>query len=396
VREWISFEMNVAAREPQSSLIYNTLDAWRGFAAVWVVMIHACLAVISTDYPELAKNPVFAFSMYARLALSMFFVISGYCIANAAAVARAKKGPMFYFVRARIRRVYPPYLIVSLFTVLLSLGMLVLMRYGLFKESAIAHLDFFHRGFWYYFSSITLTQILFGQTPMLIVFWSLCYEVGFYTIVALWLWGTLRAKGPNPLYYGLHAVTLICLAWIAFLSIPCPFPLDLWPEFGFGILVYHILSEPKRIWSKICFAAAVVLVITYYLIYRDHPFTGLPTPTQRYLFDAGYAFALILLFRVDQKLSRWPIVRGLGWLGIFSYSIYLTHLLSLGILSQIGKKLGVTEGTYWILFIFQVLAALIIARVFFIFFEKPFLSRRREARAVVPVASAKPAAVQKW
>jgi exopolysaccharide production protein ExoZ len=391
VREWISFEMNLAAGAPKPSLIYNTLDAWRGFAAVWVVMIHACLPAIGTDYPQLANNPVFAFSLYARLALSMFFVISGYCIANAAAVARVKKGTMFYFVRARVRRVYPPYLIVSVFTVILSLGMSVLMRYGLFKGSAIAQLDFFHRGFWYYFSSITLTQILFRQTPMLIVFWSLCYEVGFYAIVALWLWGTLRAKKPNPLYYGLHAVTLISLAWIAFLSIPCLYPLDLWPEFGFGILAYHILSEPKRIWPKICFAAAVVLVVSYYLIYRDHSFTGQPTPTQRYLFDAGFALALIWLYPVDQKLSQWPIVRGLAWLGIFSYSIYLTHLLSLGIVSQIGKKLGVTEGTYWILFVFQVLTALIIARIFFTFFEKPFLSHRRDARIAVPVASPKPA-----
>jgi exopolysaccharide production protein ExoZ len=384
--------MNAAAREPKPSLIYNTLDAWRGFGAIWVVMAHACIPVIGTEYPELAKNPVFAFSLYARLALSMFFVISGYCIANAAVVARAKKGPMLYFVRARIRRVYPPYLIVSLLTVLLSLGMLVLMRYGLFKGSVIAQLDFFHRGFWYYFSSITLTQILFRQTPMLIVFWSLCYEVGFYTIVALWLWGTLRAKKPNLLYYGLHAVTLISLAWIAFLSIPCLFPLDLWPEFGFGILVYHILSEPKRIWPKICFAAAVVLAISYYLIYRDHAFPGQkPPPTQRFLFDAGYALALIWLYQVDQRLSRWRIVRGLAWLGVFSYSIYLTHLLSLGIVSQIGKKLGVTEDTYWISFVFQVLAGFIIARIFFIFFEKPFLSHRREGRIAVPVASPKPA-----
>jgi exopolysaccharide production protein ExoZ len=383
--------MNVTAPEAKRSRVYHTLDAWRGFAAIWVVMIHACIPVIGTQYPDLAKNPVFAFSLYARLALSMFFVISGYCIANAAAIARQKRGPLYYFVRARVRRVYPPYLIVSLFAVILSLVMALAVRMGLFRDSVIAQLDFFHHDFLYYFSSITLTQLLLGQTPMLIVFWSLCYEIAFYAIVTLILWITLRAKDANPLFNALHVVTMVCLAWIAVLPIPCPYPLDLWPEFGFGILVYQILAEPGRRWPKICFGISVLLVLAYYLINRDHAFSSRPSPPMRFVFVAGYATVLLLLFRVDEKLSRSPIVRWFAWVGIFSYSIYLTHLLSLGILSQIGKKLGVTEGTYWVLFIFQVVISVAAARVFFLFFEKPFLSSRREPRGVVQVVDSKPA-----
>jgi exopolysaccharide production protein ExoZ len=325
------------------------------------------------------------------LALSIFFVISGYCIANAAAIARRKRGSLLYFVRARIRRVYPPYLIVSFFAVVLSLAMALAVRIGWFRDSVIAQLDFFHHDFWYYFSSVTLTQLALGQPLILIVFWSLCYEIAFYAIVALILWATLRAKDTNVLFNILHAITIICLAWIALLPIPCPYPLDLWPEFGFGVLVYNILSEPSRTWPKIGFAISAALVVGYYFIFRNHGLTGNPTPTLRFVFVAGFAMVLILLFRVDEKLSRFPIVRWFGWLGIFSYSIYLTHLLTLGVLSQIGKKLGVTEGTYWVLFIFQVAISVAAAKIFFLFFEKPFLRSRREPRGVIQMADSKPA-----
>jgi peptidoglycan/LPS O-acetylase OafA/YrhL len=77
VYEGISLPMNLSAPETKRSLTYQTLDAWRGLAAIWVAMIHACIPVIGTQYPNLANNPVFAFSLYGRLALSMFFVISG-------------------------------------------------------------------------------------------------------------------------------------------------------------------------------------------------------------------------------------------------------------------------------------------------------------------------------
>jgi hypothetical protein len=49
--------------------------------------------------------------------------------------------------------------------------MWISVRFGWFRDSVIAQLDFFHHDFWYYFSALTLTQLVLGQTPILIVFW---------------------------------------------------------------------------------------------------------------------------------------------------------------------------------------------------------------------------------
>ena len=63
---------------------YKTLDAWRGIASLWVVMLHACVPAIGTRYFALQLQPIYAFSLLGSLGVQMFFVISGYCIANAA------------------------------------------------------------------------------------------------------------------------------------------------------------------------------------------------------------------------------------------------------------------------------------------------------------------------
>ena len=79
--------MNTAASaKPYSLKPYLTLDAWRGFASIWVVLVHASL-IIGVMFPDLAQSPVFILCKKGGLGVQMFFVISGYCIASAAGSA---------------------------------------------------------------------------------------------------------------------------------------------------------------------------------------------------------------------------------------------------------------------------------------------------------------------
>ena len=57
---------------------YSFLDAWRGFAAMGVVMVHSCLPYIVNHEPEAIKNPLFQMSVWGNLGVVMFFVISRY------------------------------------------------------------------------------------------------------------------------------------------------------------------------------------------------------------------------------------------------------------------------------------------------------------------------------
>ena len=66
---------NLPAKDAGNS-VYRMLDAWRGLAALWVVMLHVRL--------ETTPDWLYRFGAYGHLGVPMFFVISGYCIANAA------------------------------------------------------------------------------------------------------------------------------------------------------------------------------------------------------------------------------------------------------------------------------------------------------------------------
>jgi exopolysaccharide production protein ExoZ len=121
-------------RASQSEIVrpYLTLDAWRGFAALWVVMVHSCAPVIGTggDSPWLAHQPLYAFSAWGQLGVSLFFVISGYCIASAAVTALRKPRPLIHFLRSRVRRIYPPYFFATTAAVLSAVAITFLVSHG--------------------------------------------------------------------------------------------------------------------------------------------------------------------------------------------------------------------------------------------------------------------------
>src|SRR5438128_7492185 len=93
---------------------YRSLDTWRGAACLMIVLIHAANGL---DLEELRASPQtgWASSLVAFLlsrmgvGVTIFFVISGYCIsATADSNRRSGAGCGQYFVR-RIRRIFPPY-----------------------------------------------------------------------------------------------------------------------------------------------------------------------------------------------------------------------------------------------------------------------------------------------
>jgi peptidoglycan/LPS O-acetylase OafA/YrhL len=100
------------------------LDAWRGIAALWVVMVHACVAFLVTgDNGRFVSFPLYALSIWGQLGVAMFFVISGYCITGAAYGALASGRTAGRYGLDRIRRIYPPYLAACIAA--LALGLLM-------------------------------------------------------------------------------------------------------------------------------------------------------------------------------------------------------------------------------------------------------------------------------
>jgi peptidoglycan/LPS O-acetylase OafA/YrhL len=332
--------------------------------------------------------------MMGELGVFIFFQLSGYCIASAAVRARSRPAPVRNFSRARAKRLYPPYVIATV----LAMGMAalcgILAERGVLPPTAFGSMRMLEQDIWYFVANFTITQNLLSRPFTLAVFWSLTFEVAFYAIVATFLAITRRARDETALLNSLHAVTFISLAWMILSQNTCPFPLGGWPYFGLGVSLFHVTHQPTGQYPRVILFAAVVLLLCIPSLPGEELIRGAPTNALRRSFSAAFVGVLLALYRFDPALSRWRVIRAFAWVGTFSYSLYLSHLLVVGPVYAVTRRLGVTEQTYVISFGLQILAAIAFARVFFFVAERPFLnSTALRSASCAPVQSALPACV---
>src|SRR5271170_6904733 len=163
------------------------LDAWRGLAALWVVMTHACVAFLATgDNMRFIHFPLYAISVRGQLGVVIFFVISGYCIMGAAYGALASGRSVGRYGFDRIRRIYPPYLCACAVSV--AMGFFVAFGQGHHLLPASNHVGHPVAQTWqFWLGNLLLLQREFGQPDLIIIAWSLCYEVVFYLVIGILL-----------------------------------------------------------------------------------------------------------------------------------------------------------------------------------------------------------------
>ena len=167
---------------------YQTLDSWRGLAALLVVFHHVSGMEVG------------------RSAVMVFFVISGYCI-TASAYSCQERGLGFWgYLRRRVRRIYPPYLLA-----LVYYGVTRLIKWWLTGQDDLSRITP-----WQWVQNVTLTQWVSllpspipraeeNYTNLVAAFWSLGYEEQFYLLVAV-LVGVRGAMGEwlDPRVVGHH------------------------------------------------------------------------------------------------------------------------------------------------------------------------------------------------
>jgi len=364
---------------------YSTLDMWRGFACLFVVLYHEGF-ILTTHYPQLSNFPLYRAGAFGYLGVQMFFVISGYCIAGAACSALRRGDGWKAFMLARVRRVYPPLWFSLALAAALIVPARLLVASGRIHGSALAGVDILHQPLAYYFSNLTLTQMVLHQDFLSIVCWTLCYEVAFYLIVSVFLLRTKPGREEATLLTGLHVVTLCALVLLALAPQLRFFPVDLWPQFGMGIVVYDVLRHPHQTRPKWWLLAVGVGTATFVLS-RDLAMSLQHEPSRlTFAFTFGFGLLLLYLYRYDAALSRVLLVRGLVAIGLFSYSLYLTHLLTLGIVNQIFRMTPLTASAHLLILATCFVAAALLARLFYHWFERPFMQTVRRPAPPAPRA----------
>ena len=333
-----------------------SLEAGRGVAALLVVTVHAWDHVIQA-YPWFPFGALFAFG---HAGVDFFFVLSGFVIMHVHARDIGQPDRLAHYAERRLTRIYPFYWATLALTVLATAA----GSRPIPQASAVV-------------ASLLLLPV--AAEPIISVAWTLQNEMLFYAIFAVLI---LNRRAGTLVLAAWFAALLGCtLAGLALPSVGGKLTSYFNFDFFFGLAtawLLHRATVPRPL-TLLLVSAAVFLGIG--LTEDTHLVRGLSIlPHLGYgLASAGIVLGLVEVERQGRLTVPWMLTR----LGSASYSIYLTHLLSIGAAWQALLACGLAAhlpgwAAFVILVTSGVLAGLVISDVL----EKRItqLSRRLFAR----------------
>ncbi len=382
--------MTTATPDPSGSTRFLLLDAWRGLAALMVVLHHAGFAIFLTgesrrDLPLRWLREGLAETLrHCDLGVPLFFVISGYCIAASLDSNASKQRSPWRFLWRRFRRIYPPYWAALLW----YLGLILLFqKLGLSRflydggypyALELIEPQTLNAASWV--GNVTLTEswrwMIGGGPPSIFtrVAWSLCYEEQFYFVCfSILLLQPNRRWGVLAISTAIFLLIRIVAQDIgAFQRIEGTFP-DLWHEFAIGIAVYWILHRAN---NQVVSRTLMVGMLVMGGFGLAHPKIAHAPVTYSLAASSFLGLVLIGIHRFDDRLSQMVPIRWLRNCGRISYSMYLIHLpicsIGLLVLYELGSQ------SFWQRTLISIpsvtILSVLASWLFFRYFEKPFLN----------------------
>lgn len=281
-------ESNIA-KVPSNRLL--ELDAFRGIAAIMVVLFHYTLRY-NQMYPDAPTSP-FALT-FGHFGVEFFFIISGFVIFL---TLNRTKRPLDFIV-SRFSRLYPVYwaAVILTFTVVALFGLPG-------EERSLSQMIF----------NLTMVHGYVDIPDVDGVYWTLRYELIFYVIMfGLYCIGKLEK------------VELFCIAWLSLQAASITFDyLGIW--FPWKIKFFLILNYCHLFMAGILFYRASQLGFNstrIALLSTCLAFQFLLSDIYGALFVAS-CFLLFLGF-VNNKL-QYLAIKPLIYVGSISYSLYLIH-----------------------------------------------------------------------
>jgi peptidoglycan/LPS O-acetylase OafA/YrhL len=360
------------ARRAESQTIGN-LQILRLVAAAMVLFGHLNHEVLKK--PALAAGFVPFQPIWWHCGVDIFFVVSGFIMALITRDSFGQPGAGWRFFRARVIRLVPMY---WLFTSLTLLAMVLV-------PAEMRH----HTTTWkqvlgsYLFVPLTLNADG-APRPVMILGWTLNYEMLFYVIFAL----AMRLDRQR----GLIAVSAALLALAgAGLIFTLPMPFKVWCdpivlEFLLGIGLHGLWRRygPLPLWAGLALVAQGYLAMAVFMA------AGIANHFDLYrLIWGGVPAAMIatgvLLLR--ERATPGPLKRLFMQGGDASYALYLSHPFVLSAVALVWARLGLIDAPLYIGISF--VACLGFAGIFYRKCEKPLLQLIRawlspQPRALAP------------
>ncbi|MCV4287978.1 acyltransferase [Pseudomonas capsici] len=340
-----------------------SLQGLRGVAVLGVVLFHMMSLEEKFSGGDILLPP---FLDFFQLGVDLFFVISGFVmvIVSRGRFQNAVEAQRFVF--NRVSRIYPTYWLYFFITLGVYLAMPGMVNSG-------------HGS-----SNLLMSFLLLPNDKVLLVMvaWSLLFELWFYLMFSTFLWFRERSL---PLLLGIWALVIVVFNslenWQDYSSalkiILHPYSLEFIIGVALALFFYgpHSARVPTAtVWGLLIVALASMPLIGFYRLYDSQ---GL----LRMLAVGGAFGGLVLSLALLERRKKVAVPRFLVAVGDMSYTVYLSHLLVLGVIGRVWHLVGAWPESYLdnLFFALLMMAAVVCyGWVGYRCFEKPVLDRANE------------------
>jgi peptidoglycan/LPS O-acetylase OafA/YrhL len=314
---------------------FATIDAFRGFAALWVALYHFYNALLPGPTARPWGSLLHAVLSHGYLGVYVFFVLSGFVIARNFYQLPVTLGIVGRFALRRSIRLDPTYWAVIALTLALE-GLK--SWYGIGQErywetdyspaELAANLFYLHK--------------LLDYSAIVAVGWTLCLEIQFYLVFAFaeWLSCVVDRRGGTGSLATRRAVFGLLYLWsiAAFLfslGVPLGFPpsrqglfIDYWYAFYLGALAWWTTAGLVS-WKS----TTLVLLLQTVVVYGGRlAIAGGPLEGDAYEHLTGAVTAMLTTAVITGMGLRGRLITSLQsavvqYFGRISYSFYLIHPL---------------------------------------------------------------------
>ncbi|CAD0224537.1 acyltransferase family protein [Chryseobacterium sp. JV274] len=352
---------------------FEFLDGIRGISALWVVLYHSLLfnGYSAAHDIKWSNDLVLYFIQKAtsigHLAVSIFIVLSGFCLAIPVVNNNMEiKGGFKRYISRRAKRLIPPYYIALLLSGLMILCFPLLQtaqntawdsKIPVTFWSVISHIGLFHNlnSSWVYkingaHWSIATEWQIYWLFPLMLILWKKTNKYVSFIIFAL---------------LALLLKKLIPMAKPEFIIL-----------FFMGVICCY-LSFKKTTINKFLIPLAVILFIGSLSL-----FALLDINSFLMILITGVTFSFLLYSLVTYKKATGKSIiilesKPLEFLGKISYSLYLIHGPFLALINlYLLKNFELTDDIrQWVIFAFIFIFIIPITTIFYHLVEKRFLNK---------------------
>ena len=323
---------------------FEFIECARGLAALAVVLLHAGSMMSPEQYSgKVGLNGFFNFGKYG---VDFFFVLSGFIIYIASAKNFNNSKTFLPFIIRRLFRIVPAYWFA------LAIGLLVNSHQ---RERVFLSTDFLTR------------QLFLMDNPMWLgPAWTLQFEFLFYFSFAL---GMLNFR----------IFQVFCVGWLAIII-------------SRGVIyggaghddLFNIISNPYCLlfWAGMAAARlqrirlrvlAILFFVGLFLLLIGSR-TGENYSELIFRLAIGILFGSLLIFALRFEGHGLKIPKAFLYLGSISYSLYITHVIFIGVTYAVFARIGLYAYTHeiWIT-LAAIFGCLVMASLIHRFIEVPFI-----------------------